>query len=65
MQLKELKLAEEYGEKALAIATEKDYKDILKNCYYLLARSISCWGTSSGASATSTSCRSCTRTSRS
>ena len=36
MQLKELKRAEEYGEKALAIATEKDYKDILKNCYYLL-----------------------------
>jgi len=36
MQLKELKQAEEHGEKALAIATEKDYKDILKNCYYLL-----------------------------
>jgi tetratricopeptide (TPR) repeat protein len=36
MQLKELKRAEEHGEKALAIATEKDYKDILKNCYYLL-----------------------------
>ena len=36
MQLKELKQAQEHGEKALAIATEKDYKDILKNCYYLL-----------------------------
>jgi tetratricopeptide (TPR) repeat protein len=36
MQLKEFKQAEEHGEKALAIATEKDYKDILKNCYYLL-----------------------------
>jgi len=36
MQLKDLRLAEEYGEKALAIAREKDYKDILKNCYYLL-----------------------------
>ena len=36
MQLKELKRAEEYGEKALVIAAEKDYKDILKNCYYLL-----------------------------
>jgi tetratricopeptide (TPR) repeat protein len=34
--LKDLKLAEEYGEKALAIATEQDYKDILTNCYYLL-----------------------------
>ena len=28
--------ADEYGEKALAIASDKDYKDILKNCYYLL-----------------------------
>ncbi len=36
MQLRELPRAEEYGEKALAIAEEKDYKDILKNCYYLL-----------------------------
>ncbi len=36
MQLKELRLAEEYGEKALALATEKDFKDIRKNCYYLL-----------------------------
>jgi tetratricopeptide (TPR) repeat protein len=36
MQLKELGTAEEHGEKALAIATEKDYKDIAKNCYYLL-----------------------------
>jgi tetratricopeptide (TPR) repeat protein len=36
MQLKEFKRAEEYGEKALAIAGEKDYKDIVKNCYYLL-----------------------------
>ena len=36
MQLKDLNQAVEHGEKALAIATEKDYKDILKNCYYLL-----------------------------
>ena len=36
MQLKEFKRADEYGEQALAIAAEKDYKDILKNCYYLL-----------------------------
>jgi tetratricopeptide (TPR) repeat protein len=36
LQLKQLKLAQEYGEKALALATEKGYKDILKNCYYLL-----------------------------
>ena len=36
MQLKELKRAEEYGQKALAISSEKDYKDISKNCYYLL-----------------------------
>ncbi len=36
MQTKELKRAEEYGLKALATATEKEYKDIIKNCYYLL-----------------------------
>lgn len=36
MQLKELRRAEEYGEKALAVARDKDYKDIIKNCYYLL-----------------------------
>jgi len=36
MQLKEFKRAEEFGEKALKIAAVQDYKDILKNCYYLL-----------------------------
>jgi tetratricopeptide (TPR) repeat protein len=36
MQLKELRRGQEYGEKALAIATAKNYRDILKNCYYLL-----------------------------
>ncbi len=36
MQLKELRRAEEHGEKALAVARDKDYKDIVKNCYYLL-----------------------------
>jgi tetratricopeptide (TPR) repeat protein len=36
MQVKELKRAEEYGLKALETATEKDYLDIIKNCYYLL-----------------------------
>ncbi|HEU4401647.1 MAG TPA: tetratricopeptide repeat protein [Candidatus Polarisedimenticolia bacterium] len=36
MQLKELKQAEECGEKALTIGVEKDYPDLLKNCYYLL-----------------------------
>ena len=36
MQLKEFQRASEYGEKALAISEEKDYKDILKNCFYLL-----------------------------
>jgi tetratricopeptide (TPR) repeat protein len=36
MQLKELKRAEEYGEKALKLAGDQDYRDILKNCYYLL-----------------------------
>ncbi|HXH28328.1 MAG TPA: tetratricopeptide repeat protein [Candidatus Polarisedimenticolia bacterium] len=36
MQLRELPQAREYGEKALALAEEKAYKDILKNCYYLL-----------------------------
>ena len=36
MQLKQLKLGQEYGEKALEIATEQGYRDILKNCNYLL-----------------------------
>jgi tetratricopeptide (TPR) repeat protein len=36
MQLKQLKLGQDYGEKALKIATEQGYKDILKNCNYLL-----------------------------
>ncbi|MFQ5876262.1 MAG: hypothetical protein ACE5JH_01010 [Acidobacteriota bacterium] len=36
MQLKELKRAGEYGEQALAISSEKAYRDITKNCYYLL-----------------------------
>ncbi|PYS95351.1 MAG: hypothetical protein DMF50_09060 [Acidobacteria bacterium] len=36
MQLKEFKRAEEHGQKAMAIGGEKDYKDIVKNCYYLL-----------------------------
>lgn len=36
MQLKQYPLAEEYGEKSLRLATEQDYKDIVKNCYYLL-----------------------------
>ena len=36
LQLKELRLAEEYGEKALALSTERQYKDILRNCFYLL-----------------------------
>ena len=36
MQLKELSRAAEYGQKALQIAESKDYKDILKNCFYLL-----------------------------
>lgn len=36
MQLKEYKRAEEHGQKALSIGTEKEYKDIVKNCYYLL-----------------------------
>ncbi|MGH9749783.1 MAG: tetratricopeptide repeat protein [Candidatus Polarisedimenticolia bacterium] len=36
MQLKELPRAEEYGLKALKVAEERGYLDILKNCYYLL-----------------------------
>ncbi len=36
MQLKELEPAREYGERALTMATEKGYNDIVKNCYYLL-----------------------------
>jgi len=36
MQLKEYGRAREHGEMALQLATEQAYKDILKNCYYLL-----------------------------
>ena len=36
MQTKELDRAAEYGEKALAIAREQEFTDIVKNCYYLL-----------------------------
>jgi tetratricopeptide (TPR) repeat protein len=36
MQLKELERARKYGDRALAMATEKGYNDIAKNCYYLL-----------------------------
>jgi tetratricopeptide (TPR) repeat protein len=36
MQIKEYARAREHGEKALQLATEQEYKDILKNCYYLL-----------------------------
>jgi len=36
MQIKEYGRGREHGEKALQIATEQEYKDILKNCYYLL-----------------------------
>ena len=36
MQVKEFARAGEYGEEALKIATKNDYRDILKNCYYLL-----------------------------
>ena len=36
MQIKEFARAAEYGEQALKIATEQEYLDILKNCYYLL-----------------------------
>jgi tetratricopeptide (TPR) repeat protein len=36
MQIKDLKRAEHYGLKALETATEKEYRDIIKNCYYLL-----------------------------
>jgi tetratricopeptide (TPR) repeat protein len=36
MQIKEYPRGLEHGEKALALALEHDYKDIQKNCYYLL-----------------------------
>jgi tetratricopeptide (TPR) repeat protein len=36
MQTKELELAGGHGEKALTLAIQQDYKDIQKNCYYLL-----------------------------
>ena len=36
MQLRKLDLAEEYGLRALEIADEEGYKEIIKNCYYLL-----------------------------
>ena len=36
MQLKEFARAEEYGDKSLKLATEQDYQDIVKNCFYLL-----------------------------
>jgi tetratricopeptide (TPR) repeat protein len=36
MQTKELALAREHGEKALTLALDQTYKDIQKNCYYLL-----------------------------
>jgi tetratricopeptide (TPR) repeat protein len=36
MQIKEYTRALEHGEKALALALEHEYKDIQKNCYYLL-----------------------------
>jgi tetratricopeptide (TPR) repeat protein len=36
MQLKDFRRAAEYGDMALGVAIEKDYKDIIKNCYYLL-----------------------------
>ncbi|HYV84501.1 MAG TPA: tetratricopeptide repeat protein [Patescibacteria group bacterium] len=36
MQTKELVLAGDHGEQALTLAIQQDYKDIQKNCYYLL-----------------------------
>ena len=36
MQIKEYPRAAEHGEKALELAQKHDYKDMLKNCYYLL-----------------------------
>ena len=36
MQLKDLPRAKEHGEKSLKLAMEQDYRDIKKNCYYLL-----------------------------
>ncbi len=36
LQLKNLSIAEKIGEKALRLSIENQYKDIEKNCYYLL-----------------------------
>ena len=36
MQLRKLDKAESFGEKALALAEAEGYKEIVKNCYYLL-----------------------------
>lgn len=36
MQLRRLEEAEQYGKRALEIAEAEGYKDIVKNCYYLL-----------------------------
>jgi tetratricopeptide (TPR) repeat protein len=36
MQIKEYERAREHGERAFEIATKQDYKDIVKNCCYLL-----------------------------
>jgi tetratricopeptide (TPR) repeat protein len=36
MQLKDLPRAREHGEKSLEVAMQLDYRDIQKNCYYLL-----------------------------
>jgi len=36
MQLKDLPRAREHGEKSLELAVQQDYRDIQKNCYYLL-----------------------------
>ncbi|HUD71573.1 MAG TPA: tetratricopeptide repeat protein [Dongiaceae bacterium] len=36
MQLKDLPRAREHGEKSLEVALKQDYRDIQKNCYYLL-----------------------------
>jgi tetratricopeptide (TPR) repeat protein len=36
MQIKDYARADEYGERAMNIAVTHDFRDILKNCYYLL-----------------------------
>ena len=36
MQIKEYERARDHGEKALEVATQQEYKDIVKNCCYLL-----------------------------